>query len=86
MSEKDLEAIITQILESSVQLTDQGRKTATTNSGGKNGRLGRPLAVDRSKTYLVRRRKGRPQRNPLRASMRLIFAGVVVLCVPLLFL
>ena len=75
MPEKDLEAIITEILASSKPIL----------TGGKRVKAGDRMPVDPRPNFAVRRRKPRPPRNPLRTSLRLIVLGLVILLVPLLF-
>lgn len=75
MSEKDLEAIITEILANSRpsdpivnQVPNSGREPVT-----------------RRPTFSARPRKRRAPRNPLYTSLRLIVLGLVLLLVPLMF-
>ena len=75
MTEKNLENIITEILDRSEPIVN----------GRKNVRAIGRMAADRRRTYSVRPRKRRPQRNPLLTSLRLIILGLVILLVPLLF-
>jgi len=74
-SEKDLEAIITEILASSAPT---GSRRKPVNAGDR-----RPAS--RHNTYIARPRKRRSSRNPLYTSLRLIIMGLVILLVPLLF-
>ena len=85
MPDKDLEAIITEVLESYQLIKNQEGEAPTIVRGGKLGNFDNRRAMDRRAAFIVPRRKRRPSRNPLRTSLRLIFVGLVVLCVPLLF-
>lgn len=86
MSERDLEAIVVEILASSASAQNQPEAVAANvQSGNSRSGTGRP-AGDRRKAYVARPRQRRSLRNPLRTSLRVIFVGLVVLCVPLLFL
>ncbi len=73
MSDQDLEAIVMAVLESS-----------SANGNQRPERIGQRGSV-RREPLIVRRRRRRFKRNPLRTSLRLIFLGVVILCTPLLF-
>ena len=73
MSDQELEAIVMEVLERSRTNGNQGPE-----------RIGQRGSV-RREPLIVRRRKHRFKRNPLRTSLRLIFLGVVILCTPLLF-
>jgi hypothetical protein len=73
MSDQDLEAIVMEILESS-----------STNGNQRLWRIGQRGPARRDPS-IVRRRKRRSKRNPLRTSLRIIFLGLVILCTPLLF-
>jgi hypothetical protein len=85
MSERDLEAIISEILENAAVMTSRKRAVGPMVKGGNGGAAGRKMGGARGRPYVVRRREPRPQRKPLRNSLRLIFLGLVVLCIPLLF-
>ena len=75
MSEKDLEAIVTEILESS-------HPYAASRQYGKVG--GRMPGI-RRQPPIASPRKRRPPRNPIYASLRVMIVGLVILLVPLLF-
>jgi len=75
MSEKDLEALVTEILANTPPIADSGQY----------GKIGGQMPVSRRQNFSVRPRKRRPSRNPLYASLRLIILGLVLLLVPLLF-
>jgi hypothetical protein len=75
MSEKDIEIIIAEILASSPPVGNTGNKDRNSD----------PRPANRNRNAIVRLRKRRPQRNPLYTSLRLIFMGLVILLVPLLF-
>lgn len=75
MSEKDLEAIITEILANSLPSDKIAHQVENSSR--------RP--ADRRLTAIARSRKRRTRRNPLYASLRLIILGLVILLVPLMF-
>ncbi len=77
MSEKDLEAIVTEILANSEPSAD----------GGQYVKIGRrmPDNIRRQPPIAARPRKRRPLRNPLYTSLRVMIVGLVILLVPLLF-
>lgn len=85
MSERDLEAAITEILESGRPTGNQPGAAATMVDGGRSATTGTRRGADRPR-LMARRRRRRPRRDPLRTSLRLIFLAVVILCVPLMFL
>ena len=74
-SEKNLEAIITEILTNA----------APAGSSRKHLNVGDRGPSNRHDSVILRPRKRRPPRNPLYTSLRLIIIGIVVLLVPLLF-
>lgn len=76
MPEKELDAIILEILANS-QASSDNRADQVGNSSR------RP--ADRRVTFVARPRKRRTRRNPLYTSLRLIILGLVVLLVPLMF-
>ena len=75
MPEKDLETIITEILANSGPTVGSRKHINPSDRGPAN----------QYNSVTVRPRKGRPQRNPIYTSLRLILLGLVILLVPLLF-
>lgn len=85
MSDKALEAIITEILESRAPMGNQRGAAPMTDDGGRRTNAGAPGTAGRP-GVTAKRPQRRPRRHPLRTSLRLIFVAVVILCVPLMFL
>ena len=75
MSEKNIETIIAEILASSPPVGNTGNYD----------RISDLRPTNRRRNTIVRLRQRRLQRNPLYTSLRLIFMGLVILLVPLLF-
>lgn len=85
MPENDLETIITEFLKSYDAARSNTNETATLIDALRTAESGPQPAIGRHNRYVVRPRKRRLERHPLRTSLRLIFVGLVILCVPLLF-
>jgi hypothetical protein len=75
LSEKNIETIIAEILASSPPVGNTGNYD----------RISDLRPTNRRRNTIVRLRQRRLQRNPLYTSLRLIFMGLVILLVPLLF-